>query len=104
MIKKNSKLKSLDFKDFNQKNLKTINSQYFRSFYVQKDSLRLAVIISKKVYKKAVDRNKAKRRVYSAIRDIDIKKPGFYKVVITQKINLVNFVEIKKDLQKIFYV
>lgn len=49
----------------------------------RRDSYRLAVVISRKVHKSAVARNRMRRRLYGVVRNIDagIDKP--YDIVIT---------------------
>lgn len=47
----------------------------------KRNSHRVAVVISKKVHKSAVARNRMRRRIYGAIREITI--PGPYDIVIT---------------------
>ena len=49
----------------------------------KRDTYRLAVVISRKVHKSAVARNRMRRRLYAAVRNIDggIVKP--YDIVIT---------------------
>jgi ribonuclease P protein component len=46
-----------------------------------RDSYRVAVVVSRKVHKSAVGRNRMRRRVYGAIRQLGLSKP--FDIVIT---------------------
>lgn len=52
------------------KNGKRINTPFFSFIYLKKPESRFAIVVSKNVYKKAVDRNKIKRLFYNKIRSI----------------------------------
>lgn len=64
------------------KNGKTVRGEFISLKYVASkgDDYRLAVIVSKKVSKKAVIRNRIRRRVYEVVRTIkkDYAKPWAY--------------------------
>jgi ribonuclease P protein component len=56
---------------FVYRNGQTVHSRYFKLKYVansRRNSPRFAIVISKKVHKSAVGRNKIRRRFYEAIR------------------------------------
>lgn len=77
MLKKSFKLSSLEIKSFlNDKNILTktfrnsfLDSKFIlaKSLFTEEESLKFAVILSSKVFKKAVTRNKIRRRMFSLI-------------------------------------
>ncbi len=61
---------------------------------------RFAVSVPKKVYKKAVDRNRAKRRVLSILAGINAKL-GWYEFMIKNPLNSLPYKDIKEEIEKI---
>jgi len=59
---------------------KTVRGGQISLKYATKDTskpYRIAVVVSKKVHKSAVDRNRVRRRLYEAIRTLELQpKPG----------------------------
>lgn len=49
----------------------------------RRDAYRAAVVVSRKVSKSAVDRNRIRRRLYAAIQDLDSRFVGPHDIVIT---------------------
>jgi len=72
MIPKKRRLKSSQFKEvFNSSLSRSLSSSLLTLVYLEKkpkdlDQAQVSVVVPKKVVKKSVDRNKVKRRVYSA--------------------------------------
>jgi len=61
---------------------KYFNSEHFSLRVAPSEETRVAVSVSKKISKKAVVRNKVRRRVYSAMRDlVSSLRVGLYLVV-----------------------
>ena len=95
-------------KDFNRilRKGKRFNEEIL-SLIILKNKLketRIGLVVSKKISKKAVVRNKTKRRIYSLIRGklLNIKN-GFDLLIITKpKIKDKNFFEINKIIDKAF--
>lgn len=59
---------------------------------------KVAVIVSKKISKLAVARNRNKRKVRAALQIIDFK-PGFsYAIIVLQNIGEINQREVEKDV------
>ena len=73
-IYKASKIDINFAQEFYKKQGKSRNMRFFRLIYCPnpKNTLKFSVIISKKVAKSAVLRNKTKRRVFDAIKDAGI--------------------------------
>lgn len=80
---------------------KRVNSTLFSILYRSGDKNRFSVNISKKVYKNAVDRNTAKRKVLAIIHNISPSINGDYSINIRSKINEISHIEIKNDLEKL---
>ena len=62
---------------------------------------RVAVVVSKKVARLAVDRNRIRRRVYEAVRlnfDLVPKKMDYVFVVYSKKVMKMSFTELEKML------
>jgi ribonuclease P protein component len=104
MIKKKFKLKGEDIKKFFLNNFKKINYREITIYY-QKNNLnypRFAVFVSPKVFKKAVLRNKIKRRIYAIINELlkenRIKPCDFFIVIKDKK----DFQEFKNILINLF--
>ena len=79
-----------------------LNSDLFTLKIAPSEHVRVAVSVSKKVSKRAVVRNKIRRRVYVSVRDIlsDIK-PGLYLIVVRPGAEKVKKEELKSDLVKL---
>lgn len=100
MLPKPKRLNSADFLNLNTKNV-------FRGFYVDisicsAQKTKFACIISKKKIKKAVDRNRTKRRVYSIIENLNLKDN--YSVVIYPKPTALSgeYNLIKSEINEVF--
>ncbi len=61
---------------------------------------KVGIIVSKKVSKKAVERNKIKRRLREAIRRTDLKRGLSIIIIALPTIKDVPYVEIEKDVKK----
>lgn len=66
--------------------------------YTPHEDVAVSVVIPKKIYKNAVDRNTAKRRIVPLIKESDIK-PGIHVFFLKKKIDDVSSQEILKDIQ-----
>jgi ribonuclease P protein component len=104
MLKKSFRLKTKDIKNFFSKKYKKIFTDTL-IVYFQENNLnhpRFAVSPKKEIFKKAVKRNKIKRKIYNILREIlktkKIKNYDFF--IIIQKEE--NFSNLKELLIKIF--
>lgn len=78
------------------------NSLFLKISANDLDSFRIGIIVSKKVSKKAVKRNKIKRQIREIVRESNLKN-GFDLVIVTYPtISLKTFEEIKKELNNLF--
>jgi ribonuclease P protein component len=103
MLKKIYRLSGEDLKKFFSQKYEKISGDVFLIYY-QKNNLpypRFALLPNKKVFKKAVKRNKIRRQVYTIIREIlkekKIKNYDFF--IIIQKEE--KFSQLKELLKKI---
>ncbi|MDB5259918.1 MAG: Ribonuclease [Candidatus Nomurabacteria bacterium] len=100
MIPKSERLTKQDFNGLRPKII-------FRGTYVdvavsKSEVTKFACIVSKKRIKKATDRNTAKRRVYSILRDVRPKNNFF--VLLYPKQNAISgeFLKIKEEISQAF--
>ncbi|MFH1472852.1 MAG: ribonuclease P protein component [bacterium] len=85
------------------KNKRHFNSNHFSLvIFPNSSTARFGVSVAKKVSKKAVTRNKIRRRVYSAIRNFITEiKPGLYLVVVKPNTKDVKGVILEKELKSL---
>lgn len=100
MLPKKERLKKVDFLNLKPK-------MVFRGTYVDvavspQKELKFSCIISKKRIKKAVERNKARRKVYAIVQEVRPKKPYF--VIIYPKHTVLNssYPHIKTEISTLF--
>jgi ribonuclease P protein component len=66
-------------------------------------SPRVAVVVSKKIFKSAVSRNRARRRIYAAIEELLMFEEP-YDIIVRVHSNLINeveFIEVQKQLMRL---
>lgn len=110
MLKKIFKLNSQEIKDlFDKKDtsLKTLRGVFFdiKAFYLKNDlniNFKSAIIISSKNFKRAIDRNKIRRQIYSILEvwqkeNSNIKNTFFIFYPKKEIINF-SFLELKKEV------
>jgi len=86
MISKQNRFHGLGSLNFVYRKGQVVRGQLFSIKYVRNNKLksyRAAVVVSKKVHKSAVVRNRIRRRVYEVIRSIESKITQPYDLVIT---------------------
>jgi ribonuclease P protein component len=104
MKKENRILKTEDF-NYGLKNFNKINSKHFIVFYSPSSKTRLGIIVSKKVSKKAVIRNKIKRQfknIFYSLFFLNNEKNFDVIFLIRQEINSLTFEEISNKLNNVF--
>lgn len=100
MLKKESKLGSIDLKKL-KKEGKRVYSTLFSVTFLPQTVSKFSVTVSKKLYKSAVLRNKAKRRVFAILKDLTPKSNGFYDFFLKSQIDKVNFTDLAEEVKKI---
>lgn len=100
MVNKKNRLSRSDFSRFFLLG-KRIHTPYIQIIYTPSPSFSVAVVVSKKVSKKAVVRNKIKRRVYEILRLYykSYKKNGVYIIIIKPTIQNISFKDLKEHIQ-----
>lgn len=96
MLKRKERLDSKTF-SLTFKQGKRINNEHVTGIYFSKNCFKAAVVVSKKIEKKAVKRNFWRRRVYALIREIKTDKVGYFIFLIKAKGVSLN----RKDFNKI---
>lgn len=80
---------------------KNINTEFFRVKKRKSDSQKYSVVISKKILKKATERNEFKRFFYNTIKDLDFKPENAEYIFISQKnLKQAKKEEVKKDIEE----
>jgi len=68
-------------------------------FFLPYKELKVAVVVSKKISKKAVIRNKIKRRIRHLVREL--LKNGKFVIVVKKDISNIEFKKLKDEFEKI---
>ncbi len=63
------------------------NSEYFTIVYYPNATFKVAVVVGKKVFKNAVDRNKLRRQVYTVLTEEQKNLTGVYLILVKPTIN-----------------
>jgi ribonuclease P protein component len=98
MLKEGYRLNSVDFKKV-LKNGKRINNNFFSIVYLKSHKTGCSVVVGKKVFKKAVNRNLLRRRVKSVLKQ-NIKLLKNKKIIVFVR-KKVEYDVLKNELQKI---
>ena len=95
------------------KNKKIIETLFRSNVFVVQNEIRVSrdngkenpplfcVYVPKKNFSRAVDRNKIRRRITAALRNINVKVSGNY-LVVYKRLNIMPYEEIEKTLADIF--
>jgi len=80
---------------------KRYHSDNFTLIYLPFGSIKSAVVVGKKVFKKAVDRNLLRRRVYSVLREVLTKQvgTGVYLILTKPTAAALDFASIKAEIE-----
>mgnify|MGYP000884261503 CR=1 FL=1 len=81
----------------------SFRTKFFLVKYLQEKDTFWAAVAPNNIYKKAHDRNKARRSVYNAIRKLgEVKKPGVYVAVLQKSTTPPRTNELREDLRQFF--
>ena len=107
MLSKENKISSREFKDFFKKGVRNSSKNFNISIIFKKNNekSKYAIVVSKKVLKTAVLRNKNKRIIYKILRQL---YPQFLYIkyafiFIKNDISTVEISELTKELREILY-
>lgn len=81
MLKKTQRLSRTEFTHYFKIGTRS-NSEYLTIVRAKAPTFKAAVVVGKKVYKEAVDRNRLKRQVYAKIRELNSNSTGVYLVLV----------------------
>ncbi len=102
MLKKKERLTKKEF-DRSFSSGKRVHSPLFTLIYNKADDFHCAVVVGKKVYKKAVARNRLRRQVYGIVyrlsRSEDLR--GVYMILIKPAAAQVAQTELRSEIQKL---
>ncbi len=101
MLKKSRRIHSKEFAIIPKGVLKT--TPYFDVRISKGSTLKVACVVKTKLFKTAVARNKARRRMYQIAEECLEKNPGFYIFYPKQTIGNVTFKVLKQTLDSLLY-
>ncbi len=107
MLKKKYRLKGDDIKKMFEGKFKTFKDEYFKVFYRDNNLnfSRFSIKPQNKIFKKAVERNKVKRRIYNILREEKIferiKGKDFLIFLQKKEVLDMNYEEMKEKILKI---
>lgn len=101
MLPKQKRLSQAEFSRFFA-SAKRLHTSFGQILYVPYEVKKASVVVSKKVYKKAVDRNHLRRQLYHLIRDwfTDTDATGVYILITKPQITTLTLTEIKEELYR----
>lgn len=100
MPPKKQRLLKKDFNNLSKRSL--VRNPLFDVAYITSPVPKIACVVSKKTLKKAVDRNKVKRKVYNAFREC-IGNKNYIFIIYPKKDTLTTpYLKIKDTMQEIF--
>lgn len=101
MLKKKYKLKKINFEEI-FKIGKRFKNNFFLVVKIDDKEKKFTVLPNKKDFKKAIERNKIKRRIYEIIRlNFDKIPPGNFLIFPKKNCLKLNFKELEKKLIKL---
>lgn len=101
MLPKSNRLSRKDFTNLSR--LQTCIMPYFDVKLSTKDDFKVACVVIKKRFKKAVERNKVKRIIYSAVREGLINKKGYFIFYPKKEIINAPYSEVLNQIKKISF-
>ena len=102
MLSKKNRLTSREFKTFFSEGKKH-HTPLFTVVYVPYDTFHTSVVVPKKVAKRAVDRNKMRRRVYGAVQQSTTQKntTGVFIFLMKKEAFEVEYAVLKEAVSKL---
>ena len=101
MLKKNQRLKRDEF-EFLLKKGKRMHDKYFVLTYINANETKCGVVVSKKISKKATDRNLIRRRVYSILgENMDLIKDKHISISAKKCILDVKYRDLRKRIMEV---
>lgn len=101
MLPKSNRLSRNDFTNLSR--LQTQVTPIFDVKFSPNDDFKVACIVIKKRFKKAVERNKVKRIIYTTIKEGMIGKKGFYIFYPKKEVLQYSYSQILENIKKISF-
>ena len=100
MLPKKERLSRTEFNQFFSMG-KHIHSPSFQIVYVSRDSLHASVVVSKKIARHAVQRNKIRRRIYDILRNYRSEKSlrGVFIFLVKPHILTIEYQVLKNEVR-----
>jgi ribonuclease P protein component len=76
-----------------------LQNNYFKIYFLPSQTLKISPVVSKKISKKAVVRNKNKRRIRALASEVF--NNGLYAIVVRKDISNIDFTVLKNEFKKI---
>lgn len=105
MLEKDKRLrKSRDFALLSQKGRVVYGDLFTLRFRKSEEATKVGFVASTKVFKRATDRNRAKRRLRAALRDLEAEWPKNYDLLFIAKRDVItaDYGDIKERVQQSF--
>lgn len=100
MLPKSKRLTKSDFKGLRARVI--YRGAHFDLAFTPKATTKYACVIAKKRIRRAVDRNKARRKVYEALRTTEPTTPSYILVYPTKQAVTATLQAIKEELKSVF--
>ncbi|OGG85576.1 ribonuclease P protein component [Candidatus Kaiserbacteria bacterium RIFOXYB1_FULL_46_14] len=102
MLKKKERLTKKEFDRFFSSG-RRFHSPLFTLIYNKEEAFHGAVVVGKKVFKRAVDRNRLRRRLYNILYRLsrEVGLNGVYIILTKPTAGKASFDELKAELQKL---
>ncbi|OGG41462.1 ribonuclease P protein component [Candidatus Kaiserbacteria bacterium RIFCSPHIGHO2_01_FULL_46_22] len=102
MLNKKERLTKKEFDRFFSSG-RRFHSPLFTLIHSQETSFHGAVVVGKKVFKRAVDRNRLRRRLYNILYRLsrESEQSGVYIILTKPQAGMVSFDELKKALESL---
>lgn len=102
MLKKQQRLTKKEFDVYFKKGARK-HADVMQLIYTPNETFHGAVVVGKKISKKAVDRNKFRRRIYAALYALtkEASLVGVYIIIAKPPIKHLSYSEIKEQLSKL---
>ena len=100
MLPKSKRLTRDDFSKFQKRT--TVRANYFDVTISPSKETRFACVVAKKRIKLAVDRNTVKRKIYSALQDVNLKSPHLVIFYPKQNAHNAPYKSLYEEIHKVF--
>jgi len=101
MLKKKQRLSRGEFAHL-LKHGKRLHSPYFSLLYTPVEGTKCGLVVGKKIAKKAVERNKLRRKIYTIFGENLTLLDGFHCAILTRpSITSLSYSELKTEMEKV---